>query len=310
MSVRVSVVIPAYNAEQHMGACFADLRAQTLADIEILCVNDGSTDATGALIDAQAAGDPRIRVLHQANAGVSAARNAGLDMARGAYVAFMDADDHLPSHALQTLWQAAQGADMITADHAIRHEDGSLEAVACPPAPTRGEILSALVRCDGRYNAVWGKLYRRGFCAAQGLRFPEGMRIGEDVVFNLRAFALAQQWVHVPEPLYVYRPHAASAMAGADYAAHIPMLEAMDGFLREGRLKTTHYRDFLELHAGLLAKDNKNRLDAAARRRVNGGVNFAGLPLKQRLLYAAIAVGLDKLAFKKVMYSVQCTVYK
>ncbi|MCL2811506.1 MAG: glycosyltransferase [Clostridia bacterium] len=300
MSVRVSVVIPAYNAEQHIGACFAGLQGQTLADIEILCVNDGSADSTGALIDARAAQDPRIRVLHQANGGVSAARNTGLDMARGEYVAFVDADDHLPPHGLETLWQASQGADVVTADHAIQHEDGSLEALTCPPAPNRREILSALARCDGRYNAVWGKLYRRGFCVAQGLRFPQGIRIGEDVVFNLRAFALAQQWVHVPESLYVYRPHAASAMAGADYAAHVAMLEAMDAFLREGQLKTTHYRDFLELHAGLLAKEGKNRLDAAARRRVNGGVRFTSLPFKQRLLYGAIAVGLDGLAFRRM----------
>jgi len=299
--MRVSVILPAYNAERHIGACLAALRAQTLADIEIICVNDGSTDGTGALMAAQAALDPRIRALHQANAGVSAARNAGLDLAQGEYIAFADADDHLPPQAFETLLKTAQDADIAIADHAVQRQDGSLETVTCPPATDRGSVLSALVRCDGHYNTVWGKLYRRAFCVVHCLCFPQGMRIGEDAVFNLRAFALAQRWTHVPEPLYVYRPHPGSAMAQAGYPAHLPMLEAMDAFLLEQNLKTAHYRDFLEVHAGLLAKDGKTRLDQAGKQRINGGVHPNQLPLKQRLLYTAIAAGLDRLAIKRVM---------
>ena len=303
--MRVSVIVPAYNAERHIAACLASLRAQTLADIEILCIDDGSTDATGALIGAQAALDPRVRALHQPNAGVSAARNAGLDAARGEFVAFVDADDSLPAHALEALWQAAQSGsepvDIVTSDHSVEREDGSREAVTCPPAAARAEILGALVRCDGRYNAVWGKLYRRAFCGAQALRFPVGMRIGEDVAFNLCAFARAARWAHLPEGLYVYRPHPGSAMAtGTTYAAHLPMLEGIDAFLRRHNLKTAHYRDFLELHVGLLVRDGTRRLDAPARRRINGGVKFNQLPLKQCLLYAAIEARFDGPVFRRL----------
>jgi len=304
VSVRVSVVVPAYNAERHMAACLASLQAQSLADIEILCVNDGSTDATGALIDARAARDPRVRALHQANAGVSAARNAGLDAARGDFVAFVDADDHLPPRALEALWRAAQGgaepADIVTADHAVAREDGSREVIACPPRLARAELLSALVRCDGRYNAAWGKLYRRAFCGAHNVCFPAGMRIGEDVVFNLRAFARAARWLHLPEALYVYRPHPGSVMAEADYAAHLPMLEAMDAFLRGQKLKAAHYRDFLELHVGLLSKGGAKRFDGVARQRVNGGVKPGQLPPKHRLLFAAVEAGLDGPVFRRL----------
>ncbi len=304
--MRVSVVVPAYQAERFIAGCLAQLRAQTLADIEILCVDDGSTDGTAKRIHAAAASDRRIRALHQVNAGVSAARNTGIDKANGDYIAFVDVDDWLPPDALERLWQAARRApeptDIVTSDHRAHTEGGASPAIACPPHATRAQILSALVRGDGRYNAVWGKLYRRTFLLEQRLRMPEGVRIGEDVLFNLRAFSAARSWAHVPAVLYEYRQHAASAMhRQADrYGAHMPMLEGIDAFLRERGLKVAHYRDFLELHVGLLARDGVRRFDAAARARINGGVALGALPAKQGLLWAAVAAHQDGMVFRQI----------
>ena len=304
--MRVSVVLPVYQAAHCLPACLHGLLAQTLTDLEVLCVDDGSTDGGGALLDEAAARDARVRVLHQPNAGVSAARNAGIAAARGDYIAFVDADDALPPDALEKLAWAADGADIVTADHLILDEQGRATPLCCAPDARREDILASLTRCDGRYNAVWGKLYRRAFLHAHALCLPQGMKIGEDVVFNLQAFAAAARWVHVPEPLYRYQLSPASAMGRAQadvLRAHEPMLDAIDAFLR-ARGKARFYRDFLEAHAGLLARSraagHPATLDRRARARINGGVSPRQLPGKQRALWLALACGCGALACRWV----------
>ena len=89
----VSIIVPVYNTEKYLHNCINSLFAQTCTDIEILLVNDGSTDTSGDICDAYAAQDARVRVIHQQNAGVSSARNAALAVARGEYIAFVDSDD-------------------------------------------------------------------------------------------------------------------------------------------------------------------------------------------------------------------------
>ena len=293
--MRLSVVVPMYNAAAFLTDCLAMLRAQAITDYEVICVDDGSTDGTGALLDAAAAEDARLRVLHQPNGGVSMARNAGIDAARGDYVTFVDADDALLPNAFAKLLEAAPEMDIVTADHWLLDAQGAETLMHCPPEARRADIVAALVGCDGRYNAVWGKLYRRAFLLQRGLRLPPGIKIGEDVLFNLRAFAVAQRWAHVQLPLYRYRLSPSSAMGRAEadaLAAHQPMLDAMDDFLR-GYGKAPFYRDFLGLHVGLLpwAQTKAPTLDRRARGRINRGVNPAQLGWRHRLLWLALACG-------------------
>lgn len=304
----VSVIVPAYQAEQCIGGCVRALLAQTFAELEILFVDDGSTDATGALLDAEAALDARIRVLHQPNAGVSTARNVGIKHARGEYITFVDADDILPPQAVARLYEAVGGhgspIDIVTANHTMIASDGQARLMTCPPEPDRAEIIGSLIRCDGHYNAVWGKLYRRAFLQAHGLRFPLDVRIGEDVLFNLRAFGMAQRLAHVPESLYTYRMHTVSAMGSQraqTYTAHLPMLRGMDAWLRLAGCKAQYYRSFLELHAGLLARSNAPpTFDSEARKRVNGGVSPHALTPKEQMLWYAIAARCSALACRWV----------
>ncbi len=295
--MQVSVIVPCYNAAAFLPDCLAALQAQTCANLEILIIDDGSTDGTLALAQAAAARDSRIRVLHQDNAGVSAARNAGLAVAQGQYVAFVDADDDLPPQALTALLRAAGDGqpDWITADHTMVANRVPRDMI-CPPCPSREALLHSLVTADGLYNAVWGKLYRLAFLRQHGLTLPLGIRIGEDVLFNLQVAALARKVIHVPQTLYTYRVHTESAMGrqGDDpYTAHLPMLEAMAGYLRTAGLKAAYYRDFLALHVGLLTKGDAG-MDAAARRRVNSGVSPLELSPKSALLWCAVAAHLDR----------------
>ena len=104
--MRFSVVIPAYNVADYLEKCVASVRAQTCADWEVLLVDDGSTDGvTGKLCDALGQGDDRFRVIHQENGGLGAARNTGMEAARGEYLVFLDSDDYLAPHMLETLRQ-------------------------------------------------------------------------------------------------------------------------------------------------------------------------------------------------------------
>lgn len=98
--VKISVIVPVYNAEKYLRRCVGSILAQTFTDFELLLVDDGSTDASGAICDEYASADARVRVFHKPNGGVSSARNLGLDNARGEWIAFADADDYLFKHFL------------------------------------------------------------------------------------------------------------------------------------------------------------------------------------------------------------------
>lgn len=120
----ISVIIPAYNAAGYLERSLGSLHDQTFEDWEAVCVDDGSTDGTGALLDAFAAGDPRIRVIHKANEGVSVARNTGVAQAEGRYLLFVDSDDFLHPRTMEITFSLAErdGSDLVcfTYDHGYR----------------------------------------------------------------------------------------------------------------------------------------------------------------------------------------------
>ncbi len=298
--MKVSVIVPAYQAEATLCACLDALRAQTLTDIEMLVIDDGSTDRTGSIADQAAEADARVRVIHQVNRGVSAARNVGMSAATGAYIAFADADDTLPPDALAQLVATAdaQSADLVTGDYADQHTVHTLS-----PDVSREQMLSALVRCDGQYNAVWAHLYRRAFLLEHRLTLPEGIRIGEDVLFNLSATLAARHIAHTPQVVYRYAERPDSAMARSKtgaMAAHAPMLDEMDALLRRHRIKATHYRDFMELHAGLRHRDGQRALTADDLRRVNRGISPVALPARQLPLWSMAALGLGGMLCRRI----------
>ena len=126
-SPEISIVVPVYRVEKYLNSCIDSLLAQTFADFEVILVDDGSPDACPALCDAAAAKDGRIRVIHQANKGLSGARNAGLDAAKGAWIGFVDSDDYIAPEMYEVLYQAVQstGADLALCDYAEVDETGA-----------------------------------------------------------------------------------------------------------------------------------------------------------------------------------------
>ena len=209
----ISVIVPIYNVEPYLGECLDSLCGQTLRNIEIIGVDDGSTDGSGALLDEYAAKDKRIIAVHQKNAGVSAARNAGMRLARGEYLAFVDGDDWMDADFLQKLYTMAQeyGAD-IAAGGIMLYEDGKKNT----PLVKYDKIQSACWENDvfALMNVpwhcyVWNKIYRREMLLENNIFFSEG-KYFEDMYWTPLALFSATKVVSVPDVWLFYRQNFSS----------------------------------------------------------------------------------------------------
>jgi glycosyltransferase involved in cell wall biosynthesis len=205
------VVVPVYNVARCLPACLDSLSAQTLAPDEIIAVDDGSTDACPDILAEYARRMPRLRVIRQANGGLSAARNTGLNMARGKWVAFVDSDDFLAPTMYQRMVEMAEkdGLDMVHCN-ALYHFEGRepdrpiyTDATPTDVIPGR-EWIRMRLRRDRLLHMVWMHLYRRDFLEAHSFRFVPKL-IHEDVIWTTRALLAAGRFRFDPTPLYHYR---------------------------------------------------------------------------------------------------------
>ena len=202
----ISVIIPVYNVSKYLSRCINSVRTQAHVK-EILLIDDGSTDDSGILCDAYAAMEPLVKVLHKENGGLSSARNAGLDLAQGEYVAFVDSDDFLEPGAYEKLLSCAQRheADLVCAGRSdLIGGIGDKTLGLCPETEetiTGPECVARMFTWQGVDSAAWDKLYKRSLF--DGLRYPEG-KICEDVPVTYRAALKANKVALLPEPVYVY----------------------------------------------------------------------------------------------------------
>lgn len=212
--MKVSVITPVFNGESFIKSAVQSVFSQTLQDWELIVVNDGSSDGTAAILDGL--DDPRIRVVHQANGGVSSARNAGLELAQGEYVTFLDADDCLLPDALR-----ARSA-FLDEHPEVDIVNGSVNVVSAgdliriyKPDLTIGPLLGRLTTLDEGVFFGVNYMLRRG--KIQLGRFPAGASHCEDIIFFL---SLAHQanliYGAVPDVVYEYRIQPGSAMANLD----------------------------------------------------------------------------------------------
>ena len=246
----ISVIVPCYNAQRYLSVCLESLRAQKQPEIEMIFIDDGSTDETGAHLERFAQEEPRAKVIHVKNGGVSSARNRGLALATGRYIAFVDADDALEENSLQLLYQHAvrSGAQIVSANHMLFdvEKNQRVRVEIEPVVQQPSEIIKEIIHMHRIYNNIWNKLYDRALF--DGLRLDEGVRIGEDALLNLQLYSRAKRVAHLAEYTYVYRVHGSSAMASIrGYSeAHQPMLRGMSGVLLREGVKERYFRDFLQ----------------------------------------------------------------
>lgn len=204
---KVSVIIPVYNVEAYLKRCLESLSAQTLEDIEFILVNDGATDACPAMLDAFAAENPRARVIHKKNGGVSSARNAGLDVATGDYIGFVDSDDFIEPNTFQRVYEAAiqNSADMVWFHYAsVWGDEAVLKVVGGEEKLFDGGKAAFSVQFQSDYKRfVWDKLFRRELF--DGVRFPTDRVIYEDVFVLPQLFVRSSRVLQIPDVLYYYR---------------------------------------------------------------------------------------------------------
>jgi len=228
----VSVIVPACNLETLIGAAVASLRAQTLTDFEAIIIDDGSTDETAARAEAAFAGDPRFRLIRQENRGLSGARNTGLALARGEFVAFLDGDDALAPAFLERLHAALQreGTDWAACGIALVYPDGTEIAHPALHATPDAGLPRRLPLTDARavarvFPSAWNKLYRRRLFG--GLTYPEGIWFEDHEVFWVLA-ARAPALAYDPEPLYRHRRERPGQITGSDDDRVFDQLRVLD----------------------------------------------------------------------------------
>lgn len=196
--MNISVIVPIYNSEDTIAQCIESVLGQTLCDLELLLVDDGSRDGSGTVCDRYAVRDSRVRVVHQENRGRSEARVRGVTMAQGEWICFVDSDDTLPADALDTLFAAT------TADTDIVFGNGfTLPLKPCPPEIAIEEFRHLAVRAEGTIGVPWGSLYRRSLLTPEMFDVPRHIYNGEDYIFWLRlVFATRKKVRVVSESVY------------------------------------------------------------------------------------------------------------
>ena len=230
----VSIILPVYNAQNHLARCVGSICAQTYRNIEIIILNDGSKDQSLPVCEEFRQKDPRILLVDKANSGVSDTRNLGLKLASGKYVEFVDSDDYLDPDFTERLVDAAEEneADFVIAPYKmvipagaskpeqvldkIQDELGVMSVARPPevreygflPAGVYDKDTFALRLMDKPasyfYSVLWNKLYRRDILTDNDIQFVSEMRWAEDLVFNLRYIQYAERFVAIDKPGYYY----------------------------------------------------------------------------------------------------------
>jgi glycosyltransferase involved in cell wall biosynthesis len=225
---KISVIVPIYKVENYLNTCVESIISQSYTDLEIILVDDGSPDNCPQMCDDWAVKDSRIKVVHKENGGLSDARNAGLAVATGEYISFVDSDDWIEPDFLQVLLRAMDATGAGIADCATRlvSEDGKELSVRGVSEDETLDTVTALVRLvneDRVYQTVWNKLYRREVIG--GILFEKG-KYNEDDYFTYQVFDRAEKVAIVAKPMYNYLQRSGSIMGVGFSLKRLDALEA------------------------------------------------------------------------------------
>lgn len=202
-NIKVSVIVPIYNAEEYIEECIISIINQTLNEIEIILVNDGTKDNSMKIIE-KYFDDKRVRVINKENGGLSSARNAGLKIAKGEYISFIDSDDYIEKTMLEDLYNNSETADIVFSDNLNYNMLNSQISKGKRNFFFLDRVNKGSYVCMYTSAVVWNKIYKREFLEKNNLKFIEGI-IHEDDIFTITSHFLANKVKYVEKNHYYYR---------------------------------------------------------------------------------------------------------
>lgn len=268
----ISVIVPIYNVEKYLDKCIRSLSEQTFKEQEIILVDDGSTDRSGAICDDWAKKDSRIVVIHQKNQGISEARNVGIGCSQGDYLAFVDGDDFVEAQYLEKLYRKAKedDTDITICNYRFSDEDGNDIQNSNYSYFTSEKILNGyevLMLFEDKhirtfFDVCWNKLYKKELF--EGIGFPKGISIVEDISLLPSLYYRAKRVGFCGEVLYnyVYRKSSVSNKSRSlseDLAVRLPMMEKRLALYKEWNIKELCLLQVIHLYSLYLLEEKKNK---------------------------------------------------
>ena len=270
---KISVIIPVYNVENYLAKCLDSIINQTLIDIEILCVNDGSKDNSEDILNSYAQRDERITIINKANGGLSSARNAGIKVANGEYICFLDSDDYFENNACERLYNEIleRHADIIVFGANIFPQNPwpdywLFENLSPRTITYNGFVKEALFKEKGATPFVWRNCFKRKFLLKNNLLFNEDIKFGEDLIFQFCAFPQAKAITFISDKLYNYRWYREGSLmnlAGKDiqkkYLDHVNEIKIITDYWNKNNLINKYGEDLLRWSISFIYDDIKRQ---------------------------------------------------
>ncbi|OBZ13700.1 glycosyltransferase family 2 protein [Bacillus sp. FJAT-26390] len=226
MGYAISVIVPIFNAERWLLRCLHRILHQPFRNIEVLLINDGSTDRSGVICDEFAAADARIRVIHKPNSGTSSAKNVGIKASSGKYIAFLDADDEIDELFFVKLYATAEehGCEVVISGYRTVPTGLSVSPHYKLHSLISGKDLilsAAAVHTGNDLCFAWRSLFLRESLNRNGITFHEGLTIGEDTIFHLEALLTADRAYALPDILYFYTVNNMDSLMSSLYKPYL-----------------------------------------------------------------------------------------
>lgn len=261
---KVSIIVPVYNVELQLKKCISSLIDQSYKNIEIILINDGSTDSCPDICDNYAKIDNRINVIHKINEGAASARNVGIDKSTGEFICFVDSDDWCDREMIKYLLSVADKNDIVSSEYVftkeenykIAHQDIKIKEF------NKTEAIESLLYQKEIENGPCAKLYSRSIIA--GIRFPDEIKIGEDLLFNYNVINNAKNITHSNAKKYFYYQRSGSAMKSVFKPGRMDAITASERILGDIKNNLPHLvragerRLFIAAVRTMLTMDNKS----------------------------------------------------
>lgn len=256
---KFSVIIPVYNVENYLSQCLDSVVNQTMLDVEIICVNDGTKDRSRTVLEKYQAFDDRIQIIDKENGGISSARNAGLKAASGEYIVFLDSDDYIETNTCERLYYEVleHYADIIVFGGQIfpthlETNEWLVHNLAVRSIEYHNGGTEALFHENGSYPFSWRCCFKRDFLIKNQLLFCEEISFAEDLVFQFMTFPMAKDVIFIADKLYHYRwkrPNSLMENAGKDlykkYKHHLQAMRIIAEYWKRKGLLEQYAKEFM-----------------------------------------------------------------